>query len=192
MPRLVQQARFDRHFDKRSKQAQLLVRKLGDKELTVDQFGDAFDALLWQAHTDAVVLGRKRAGDHSPLGDDDQLLALDIKDSDADFLNGFLDRIRSGDLSESQIRANAQLYINKTRGTANEAFVNASDSDDLFEWRLGITEHCNDCIDLAAGSPYGKGELWTHPAMGDTECKVNCACYLVRLSDGREGFRRGF
>jgi len=199
MPRIVTQTRFERTFAKHSRQANNIVKKLANKDLDAEQFGDAFDALLWKAHTDAITLGRKRAGDYAPQHEDDQNLALDIKDSDADYLNSFIDDIKSGrytledgSLNADAIQSRAQLYIRKTRGSANESFVNASDDDDYFIWQLGFTEHCSDCIDLAAGSPYSKDELWTYPGQGDTVCLGNCACNLQRVSDGRKGFERAF
>ena len=199
MPRPIAQATFDRQFSKQAKQATLLVRKLADSTYDPETWGDAFHALLWKSHTDAIVLGRKRAGDHARIHEDDHDLGLSIVDADADFLNTFIDDVKNGrylledgTLNQAAINARARLYINKTRGSANEAFVNASDDDDQFEWQLGFTEHCPDCIELAAGSPYDKGTLWTHPGQGDTACLVNCACVLVRVSDGRKGFQRAF
>lgn len=40
-------------------------------------------------------------------------------------------------------------------------------------------EHCEDCPELAKGSPYTKDTLPTHPAQGDTKCLRNCKCFLT-------------
>lgn len=47
------------------------------------------------------------------------------------------------------------------------------------EWRLGATDHCPDCVALAASGPYPTGQLPTLPGMGGTVCRHNCSCSLV-------------
>lgn len=50
------------------------------------------------------------------------------------------------------------------------------------EWKLGRAEHCDDCLALAAGSPYRVGQLPTWPGQGDTQCLNNCRCGVVIIS----------
>jgi len=40
------------------------------------------------------------------------------------------------------------------------------------------TDHCDDCVRIAAGNPYSWQTLPTTPKAGDTECKYRCYCGL--------------
>jgi len=55
----------------------------------------------------------------------------------------------------------------------------------LIHWELGhpIGDHCSDCLDIAANSPYTKETLPTVPKSGDTECLFNCLCRLVYVRE---------
>ena len=48
----------------------------------------------------------------------------------------------------------------------------------LIYWTLHPAEHCVNCLELAAGSPYTKETLPTFPKRGDTQCLTNCKCTL--------------
>ncbi len=45
-------------------------------------------------------------------------------------------------------------------------------------WMLTFAEHCDDCLELAARGWMSKAELHQVPGDGETECLVNCRCYL--------------
>jgi hypothetical protein len=47
------------------------------------------------------------------------------------------------------------------------------------DWVLGVAEHCDDCLLVAANGPYSKDTLPTVPRAGDTACHSNCRCKLV-------------
>jgi hypothetical protein len=52
------------------------------------------------------------------------------------------------------------------------------------EWVLEPTaDHCDDCLELAEGSPYLWSELPTVPG-GDVQCGSNCRCMLRDLETG--------
>lgn len=52
------------------------------------------------------------------------------------------------------------------------------------EWILEPTaDHCDDCLELATGSPYSFSELPTVPG-GDVQCGSNCRCALRDLETG--------
>ena len=190
------QKRFERAIHHHRRSLTSLVQRLESGALDADEFGDSFDALLWKAHTDGVVLGRQHGGDRARANEDDELLGLEIKDGESEYLNNFIEDIKAGRYTDADgnlrvgaVKQRANLYISKVRGTANEAFVNASDDDELFDWIMLGTEHCDDCPQFAALSPFTKSELYTYPGAGDTECLGNCQCILVRRSDGKEGFK---
>jgi hypothetical protein len=63
-------------------------------------------------------------------------------------------------------------------------FASNMPTGSVIHWRLGIAEHCRDCLNLASKSPYTKpgprkGALPTVPRNGDTRCLNNCRCRLV-------------
>lgn len=62
-------------------------------------------------------------------------------------------------------------------------------SDTLISWRLGVAEHCFQCLKLAANGPYtkvgGSNPLPTVPRGGATKCLSNCRCFLEsRIGSG--------
>ena len=71
------------------------------------------------------------------------------------------------------------MYAQALRGAFNAGAVFGGINDDKIYWRLGATEHCADCIAIAASGPYTVDTLPTVPGNGDTICKTNCACHLV-------------
>lgn len=153
-------------------------------------FGDRMAALLEDAHTEAVLLGRMHAGDLSPAERDDAEFAARVVDAEAEFLAGFVEDLSDGRYAEKADAAasRASLYASRVAGTANEAFVLASE-DTLWVWELGAPEtgHCEECPRLAANSPYTTAELPATPRSNQTPCMQNCSCRLIR-ADGVEGF----
>ena len=187
------QDEWNRHLSSKRKKMRELVA--GIKDGSVRDFGDAFDDLLLDAHADAATLGRQRAGNLAYQNTDDILWGIAAKDKDADYLLRFLDDIAGGRygtmdaLNYSAIANRADLYVSRSRGTANQAFVDASTDQDEFIWRLGGNEnHCSECPELAAMSPWYKDDLFYVPGDGDTPCLSRCKCYLVR-ADGITGFK---
>lgn len=100
------------------------------------------------------------------------------------YLKGFLDLIRGGNLTEGQIRARARMYINSAR----EAFSKATEkvakkwgADEVY-WDIDATvENCPDCTNynlmgwqLIDSDPY-KGN---YPGSGGTVCLTSCHCAL--------------
>jgi len=77
------------------------------------------------------------------------------------------------------VGARSNMYAQALRGAFNAGAVHGSMRDDKIWWRLGVAEHCSDCIALAASGPYTMDTLPTVPGNGDTICKTNCACHLV-------------
>jgi len=155
--------------------------------------------VLQDAHGDAWSLGRRRAGVDGARNDDDDFLGRGIADQEmSDFFGDFIDRVAEGDpryvdadgnLRLSNINARLDMYAHRMRGTANESFVLNSPRLSTFIWRLGDAEHCDDCIAMAADSPYTADNLWTYPGAGETECLTHCKCVVVRWQDGVTGFR---
>src|SRR3954466_16054275 len=58
--------------------------------LDAQEFGDRMAALLEDAHTSAVVIGRQHAGDDAPPDADDRKLGEEVVDGESEFLAAFV------------------------------------------------------------------------------------------------------
>lgn len=178
-----------------------LVNHFAKGAIDADQFGDRLYDLLVAAHSDAYKLGMLHGGtDIEPLA----LQTLshqhgrDMADKDNTWLEKFVNDLAGdryldpdGTLKTAAVAARAQMYASKIRASGNQGFVDASVASNPVEefiWELGSEAPCRDCPRLAALSPYKADELFTVPGEGDTACLSNCACRLIRSSDGRAGF----
>jgi hypothetical protein len=101
-------------------------------------------------------------------------------------LNRFADRIKNGELTAAQIRANAQLYALAPRtGYWDGQTAAMIDAGYVAEQRfLGAADHCSICIDLAAR---GRQPIGTLPEPG-TQCegKRQCKCRKEYFKDFEE------
>lgn len=143
---------------------------------------DAFRAQMREeikdAYIDQYILG---------IGGRDQMTAADwgsVGGMIADqyrYLDGFIDEIRAGTLTEEQIRARAGMYINSSREAFERATQRNAQELKLTEmaWTLGEAEHCPDCLDLAAMGWVPMGTITQYPGGGQTQCLTNCQCHIA-------------
>lgn len=164
-----------------------LIKQLAGNEITLGEFEARVEALLFESHARASVIGRNISGDLTPMTAEDRLLASLVVDGEKRFLNKFINDIRSGKytledgaLHVIPIERRAVLYTTKLRGTMHESFVNVSKTGSTFDWILIAEDNCSDCPRIAAGSPYTAATLPTYPGNGETECITNCKCVLMR------------
>lgn len=100
------------------------------------------------------------------------------------YLQGFAQEIAAGNLTESQIKNRAGMYINSAREAYNRAITKVATAAgyDLELWIVDPTlENCVGCLDFesmgwvkVADNPY-KG---AYPGSGDTPCMTHCGCRL--------------
>jgi hypothetical protein len=173
-----------------------ITNRLAGGEINTEEWGRLFHLLIQGGHAEGWYLGRLLGGgDLSPFGNDDQLMGVAKADEEADFLRRFMAAIEGGDsrywddtgnLRVPSVLARMNLYVGKMRGTANEALVETADQE--WYWRLGAPEeHCDDCPQIAALSPFTRDANVGYPGSGDTACLGNCQCY-VQLANGVRGF----
>jgi len=161
--------------------------------LDQDGFSDEFRRVLIRGHAQAGYLGRRRAGDLAPYDADDTEFGRMVAAEQQEFLAGFVADLAGGRYEGEHGRPQAEpilrraaLYVERMRGSANEAFRLASWEPMI--WRLGGTsESCSDCLRLAAGSPYAADALRSVPRDGSQECLMSCRCELIR-EDGVTAF----
>ena len=194
----------DRSFAKatlaRVSDMERLSRRLASGVLGLDEWADAFHAVLVRGHSDAYTLGRQRAGDLAAQTRDDERFGLDAADGQGERLQRFLDQLKAGDpryfdedgkLVPGSLDVRYRQYASRMRATSSEAFVDAGEPDDEYDWELGAAElHCVDCPELAALSPYTASTIISHPADGQTDCGPNCTCRLRRRRDKVAAFSR--
>ena len=155
----------------------------------LDRFENEVLEHLQEAHTRGVILGRNWAGDMAPRELDDELFAGRTVENELAFFDAFLRDIRDGRYSDevggytSGLDNRLRMYGNKVGGTISEKFVLASPDTDTFQWVMLADEHCEDCPRWAAGGPYTKDLLPAYPRDGQSACKVNCKCVVIRSSD---------
>ena len=100
------------------------------------------------------------------------------------YLDNFTAEIAAGNLSEKQIRARAEMYINSARESyerANRQAQVAAGMTEMF-WALNpAAEHCVDCEDFAAiGWVPIESEAFDGclPCSGCTKCLMSCQCNI--------------
>lgn len=180
-----------------SAEARALVAQVAAGEIGPRQFGELFAALLEEAHTEAVVLGRSHAGDTAPLEADDRRFAAAVMDHEAAFLAGFVRDLEDDRYLDAEgsfrIEAAAQragMYVGRLTGTANEAWgLTLPPETTLLYWTLGANDdrNCPDCPALESRSPYRPEEMPTWPGRSETQCLSRCRC-SVHTAAGQTGF----
>lgn len=181
-----------------SEEARALVAQVAAGEIGPRQFGDLFGALLEEAHTEAVVIGRSHAGDTAPLEEDDRRFARSIVDGESEFLAGFVRDLEDdryldaeGNFRLAAAEQRAGLYAGRLVGTANEAWgLTLPPETSLLYWRLGASDenNCSDCPELASRSPYRVDTIPTWPGRSETQCLSRCRCD-VHTATGQTGFQ---
>ena len=153
------------------------------------RFIEEFYETCRAGYAGAWSLGAQLAG-AAALGQEADHAADVYAGQDNPFILRYADELFHGDMydpgQEHWAHTRNSLYVKRTRGAANEAFVSYSDAGSTFQWVLGSTEPCVDCPRLAANGPYFSDELAAYPGDGSTDCLANCKCQLVR-SDGAVG-----
>ena len=91
-------------------------------------------------------------------------------------LSQFADDIAAGRVSAAQAQARIQQYGKAAQQSFWREY--SLTRPGLINWVLHPADHCPDCVDLAAGSPYTAATLPTHPGAGETVCRGNCNCTL--------------
>lgn len=101
------------------------------------------------------------------------------------YLKGFAQDIATGELTEAQIIARSNMYINSAREARERARMKSAKKAEFDEvyWEVNAAlENCGGCIEynqmswqLVEKNPY-KGAF---PGSGDTVCLTSCGCQLV-------------
>lgn len=158
--------------------------KLISGDLTAAGWEKAMADTISQRHEGIFAAAQKEYGGTGDLTKEQlSWLHKEIADEQK-YLANFRADIEAVDLvnvSPDAIAARADLYAGKGNTLYQAGKASAFEGQDvLIHWNLGLpmTEHCDDCPDLAAGSPYTPTTLPCYPGDGNTQCMTNCCCSL--------------
>lgn len=181
--------------DKRIAKAKQVLLDLTERnqagELDSDAYQQAFSDELRSLHADMYTIGRELSGKAATAEEAEQI-GQQVADLEQAFLAGLVTDLADGryDGITPALDQRIGMYASKGSSSASLGFIDGSSGEDEFYWDMNgaVEDHCQDCPYLEANSPYFKDTLYTAPRRGDTPCKSNCRCRLVRASDGQIGF----
>jgi hypothetical protein len=183
------QKRIDGYVRSANRQFGSLVKRLANGRLSADEFRDRFAYTLSVVHERAYREGFRHGGGGDELTVEGEEYIATVQATESDYMLGLAEALESGEISEAEAMRRANLYAKRPRGTANAAFRQASvGTGETITWELaGVEDHCSECPTYASMSPWEPDELFAVPGDGETPCKSNCLCHLVR-SDGKKGY----
>ena len=139
--------------------------------------------LMFATFTRARELGVRSTGFQLPLEGRDQSVLGEAVREEMHFLGGFLEQFLNDEL-KMPFDQRLDMYGRTIDSIFHAGAVASLPTQAIIHWRLGIAEHCRDCIYLSSISPFtkpgqGANPLTVVPRAGDTKCKSNCKCSLV-------------
>lgn len=153
------------------------VESLRKNRITLESFTDKVKGVLKDTYIDLYAMGA--GGRNNMTQSDWGKIGAMLKQQygQGKYLEGFMNQIAEGKLSEAQITARLQMYLNSanealwkgiTKGLpvdlpaypgdgSTQCLTNCQCNWDVIEveggydcyWRLGIAEHCPDCVERA-------------------------------------------
>lgn len=152
-----------------------LAGYVGQKALAPKDFATFFREEIKKEYTRQYLLG---------IGGRDQMTKSDwgkvgsMVQEQYKFLKGFEKDLATKDLTEEQIAARAEMYINSAREAYETAHRKNADALGMGEelWVLGAAEHCEDCLAFA-GQGWQPAGTFPTPGAGATICLTNCQCH---------------
>jgi len=177
----VADRRARRIISRYDKSLRKTVSRWLDGRIDDEAFELRFGELLANGHEEAARLGSALAGrTGAALPAAVREYVASTLSIEGDHLRTLVEEVEQGLRTPAQTRLAARRYAGRMSGTMSAAFHEASPEEATFTWQLGAAEHCEDCPRLASMSPWQKDELFTRPREGDTMCRLNCKCRLVR------------
>jgi GNAT superfamily N-acetyltransferase len=146
-------------------------------KISAGQLASRLKTDLAAAQRRAFELGLRASGWTSGLQEADEKWLAGARRQEWRYLNSFME-----DLANGTLKMSAEDRLGLYKQTVDSFFwagrVDGMPKETLIYWRLGAAEHCADCLDFAAGSPYTRETLPSTPRAGDSACLSNCLCHL--------------
>ena len=125
----------------------------------------------------AYGLGIRSVGNPFGVWEQDKTWLKGAEAEEFGYLGKFAEDIKKNELAMG-IEDRLGMYVETLDSVYFHGQVEGSPEFVKIIWHLRDSKHCNDCIKLAAGSPYTKTTLPTVPRSGDSRCLSNCKCFL--------------
>ena len=125
----------------------------------------------------AYEIGKKITADNPTLSDNDVKAIDGEADDEIPYAEKFADDLEAGD-GVMDYESRAGLYTKALDSLFTLGQVAGLDPKTIIHYRLSPAEHCSDCVEWAANSPYTPETLPAVPRDGTSQCKSNCKCYL--------------
>ncbi len=160
-----------------SNAADTVATMLIDGKLSPKDFGGELKGELKSEYIRQYLLGK---GGREQMGPGDWGSIGGMLKEQYKYMPDFIKEIEAGNLTEAQIRARVNMYINSAREGYERAHERNAKALGMTEekWELGVAEHCDDCVAFAAQGwqPFG---TFPTPGAGDTRCMTNCKCHII-------------
>ena len=138
-------------------------------EITVDEFEKMIQTEIRNAWSSAYDLGVGSAGNPFGVYDEDKTWLKGARAEEYGYLGGFADALDTDEFVMDPEKRMG-MYVDTLDGIFNHGQVDGHpDYVDIY-WELGDSEHCFQCLELAANSPYTKDSLPSVPGDGSTVC----------------------
>lgn len=162
-----------------------------DRELEKRRAGTVLRALLNRHGKQAMLDGLEKGGVDTELleGDDLSTFTLWLAEQST-FVSKLMDELYKDPAPNIDPDVRAGMWANKSLIEIYQQGILSADRNGLYEWVLGDTEHCADCLRLAGQIHRFKD--WSRtgwlPQADHLECHgYNCQCKLVKTSGRARG-----
>jgi hypothetical protein len=198
---------LERHLLNASEAMQRYVREHGSLTRSafssaIETLNEKWEKAFRKHRSKAIKIGMKRVKEVFDLEDvgvsEEEMLEQQIE-KDMIYAQGFFDNLQQtlieNDVLKKQLESEAeeavaQSFASHGRVSSSAAGRVWSSGSETFEraavikkeevWWVDVADKfvCEDCIELAAGSPYKPGQLGTRPGEGETRCGGSCRCII--------------
>jgi hypothetical protein len=160
-------------------QLQGILTKFRGGEITRGQFESQAKDAIRETFQKAYHLGTVRMGGYAEHTLDPQDLSWlkGARYQEFEYLNRFADALQNETYHVDPVQR-MEMYADTLESMFWAGQISATADNAVINWNLGVSEHCEDCIALAAGGPYTRKTLPAVPRAGSTRCLVGCKCHL--------------
>lgn len=167
-----------------------LLKAGTDEDVTRRRFGIVFRAHLNRLGTQAYKDGLAAGGVDDDLSSADRANIARIYAEQAAYVSDLSKAMYSGDLTIANFESRADMWAQKSLSAFYQAGLLEANGNGMYQWVLGNTEHCADCLRLA-GQKHRLKE-WHNsgwmPQGSNLECGgFRCQCELKRASGRSRG-----
>ena len=162
-----------------------LVGDLESGRLSPEEALSRFKVTAENSYRVAYLAGGYRAGNpfYRDLGitPEDTSQVGGAMNFESGFWQDFQRDIKDKSYPRERVETRAKMYGDAIYSQYWNGYTAGLPDTTELAWIMGDAEHCEDCENMAANSPYTKASLPTVPRAGDTRCLSNCKCRILEL-----------